>query len=97
MDDTAPPTVRDMLDNALESAQRLAIDVIEYLADKRDEVMQRMGVLLTEVAQEAGPGGATADPLLEPVVRGTGNKMKRRYWVMGQARSGGRQGRVASR
>jgi hypothetical protein len=43
-----------MLDHALESAQRLAIDVIEYPADKRDEVMQRMGVLLTEVAQEAG-------------------------------------------
>jgi hypothetical protein len=36
----------------LESAQRLAINVIEYLADKRDEVMQRMGSLLTDV--EAG-------------------------------------------
>ena len=54
MDDPAPPAVRDMLDHALESAQRLAIDVIEYPADKRDEVMQRMGVLLAEVAQEAG-------------------------------------------
>jgi hypothetical protein len=54
MDDPALPAVRGMLDNALESAQRLAIDVIEYPADKRDEVMQRMGVLLTEVAQEAG-------------------------------------------
>ena len=51
MADPAPPVVRDMLDHALESAQRLAIDVIEYPADKRDEVMQRMGVLLTEVAR----------------------------------------------
>jgi hypothetical protein len=43
-----------MLDPALESAQRLANDVIEYPADRRDEVMRRMGVLFTEVAQEAG-------------------------------------------
>ena len=43
MDDPAPPALRDMLDDALESGQRLAIDVIEYPADKRDEVMQRMG------------------------------------------------------
>ena len=42
-----------MLDHALESAQRLAIDVIEYPADKRDEVMQRIGGLITDVACEA--------------------------------------------
>ena len=35
-------------------AQRLAIDVIEYPSDKRDEVMRRMGILLTEIALEAG-------------------------------------------
>jgi hypothetical protein len=52
--DPVPPVVRYVLDNALESAQRLAIDVIEYPADRRDEVMQRMGILLTEVAREAG-------------------------------------------
>ena len=54
MADPAPLAVRDMLDHAWESAQRLAIDVIEYAADKRDEVMRRMGILLTEVALEAG-------------------------------------------
>jgi hypothetical protein len=54
MVDSVPLAVRDMRDNALESVQRLAIDVIEYPADKRDEVMRRMGVLLTEVAREAG-------------------------------------------
>jgi hypothetical protein len=43
-----------MLDNALESAQRLAIDVIEYPDDKRDEVMQRMGVLLRGGARSRG-------------------------------------------
>jgi hypothetical protein len=39
---------------------RLAIDVIEYPADKRDEVMQRMGILFTDVARDAGctRGGA---------------------------------------
>ena len=36
------------------SAQRLAIEVIEYPANKRDQVMQCMGSLLTEVAREAG-------------------------------------------
>ena len=54
MDDPVPPIVPDVLDHAWESAQRLAIDVIEYPADKRDEVMRRMGSLLTEVAREAG-------------------------------------------
>ena len=45
MADPAPPAVRDMLDHALESTQRLATNVIEYPADKRDEVTQRMGIL----------------------------------------------------
>ena len=48
------------LDHALESAQRLAIDVIEYPSDKRDEVMRRMGILLTEIALEAGCTGDKA-------------------------------------
>ena len=54
MDDPAPLSVRDVLDQAWQSAQRLAIDVIEYPADKRDEVMRRMGLLLTGIAREAG-------------------------------------------
>lgn len=43
-----------IFDDALASAQRLAIDVIEYPSAKRDEVMRRMGVLLAEIAKEAG-------------------------------------------
>lgn len=54
MADPVAPIVQDVLDHAWQSAQRLAIDVIEYPADKRDEVMQRMGILFTEVAREAG-------------------------------------------
>jgi hypothetical protein len=54
MDDPAPPVVRDVLDHAWESAQRLAIDVIEYPVESRGGVMQHMGVLLTEIAREAG-------------------------------------------
>ena len=54
MADPIPRAVQDVLDHAWQSAQRLAIDVIEYPADKRDEVMQRMGSLFTEVAREAG-------------------------------------------
>ena len=54
MADPIPPVVQDVLDHAWQSAQRLAIDVIEYPTDKRDEVMQRMGSLFTEVAREAG-------------------------------------------
>jgi anaerobic ribonucleoside-triphosphate reductase len=54
MADPIPPVVQDVLDHAWQSAQRLAIDVIEYPADKRDEVMQRTGSLFTEVAREAG-------------------------------------------
>jgi acetyl-CoA carboxylase carboxyltransferase component len=41
-----------LVNQAWESAQRLAIDAIEYPADKRHEVMRRMGTLLTEVARE---------------------------------------------
>jgi len=48
------------LEHALESAQRLAIDVIEYPSDKRDEVMRRMGILLTKIALEAGCTGDKA-------------------------------------
>jgi len=54
MTDLSPPVVRDVLDQAWQSAQRLAIGVIKYPADKRDEVMQHLGGLLTEVAREAG-------------------------------------------
>jgi hypothetical protein len=49
-----PRPLGNVLDRAWQSAQRLAIDVIEYPADKRDEVMQRMGSLFMEVAREAG-------------------------------------------
>ena len=35
-------------------SQRLAIEVIEYPANKRDQVMQCMGILLTAVAREPG-------------------------------------------
>ena len=54
MADPAPPIIRDVLDHAWDSAQRLAIEVIEYPANKRDQVMQCMGILLTAVAREAG-------------------------------------------
>jgi hypothetical protein len=54
MDDPAQPDVGDLFDHAWESAQRLASDVTGYPVDQRDEVMQRMGSLLTEVALEAG-------------------------------------------
>jgi predicted transcriptional regulator len=43
MADPIPPVVQDVRDHAWQSAQRLAI-----------EVMQRMGSLFTEVAREAG-------------------------------------------
>ena len=45
MADSVPRAVLDVLNHAWQSAQRLAMDVIEYPADKRDEVMQRMGSL----------------------------------------------------
>jgi hypothetical protein len=54
MAEPAPPDVRNIFDHAWESAQRLAIDVIEYPDEKRDAVMQRMGTILTEIAIEAG-------------------------------------------
>jgi hypothetical protein len=54
MYDSAPPVTRDVLDHAWQSAQRLTADVIEYPAEKRDEVMPRMGVMLAEIAREAG-------------------------------------------
>jgi hypothetical protein len=54
MDDSVQPALQDVFDDARGSAQRLAIDVIEYPADKRDQVTHRMGVLLTEIALEAG-------------------------------------------
>ena len=53
MADPVPSTEEDVLDDLLASAQRSAIDVVEYPADQRDEVMQRMGILLTEMAREA--------------------------------------------
>ncbi len=54
MADPAPPVIRDVLDHAWDVGQRLAIEVIEYPADKRDQVMQCMGGLLVEVARQAG-------------------------------------------
>jgi hypothetical protein len=54
MADPAPPVIRDILDHAWVSAQRLAIEVIEYPTNKRDQVMQCMGSLLVEVARQAG-------------------------------------------
>ena len=53
MADPVPRTEQDVLDDLLASAQRLAIDVIEYPPDKRDEVMQRIGGLIIDVACEA--------------------------------------------
>jgi hypothetical protein len=50
----APPVIRDVLDHAWDLAQRLAIEVIEYPANKRNQVMQCMGSLLVEVARQAG-------------------------------------------
>jgi hypothetical protein len=54
MDDPVPLVVPDVLHHAWQSAQRPAIDVINYPTDQRDEVMRHMGSLLTEVAHEAG-------------------------------------------
>ena len=54
MADVPPPDVRDIFNDAWESAQRLAIDVIQYPAEKRDAVVQRVGTILTEIASEAG-------------------------------------------
>jgi hypothetical protein len=54
MADPVPPVVRDVLDHAWQSAQSLAIDVIDFPVNKRDEVMQRIGSLLTAVASEVG-------------------------------------------
>jgi hypothetical protein len=54
MADPVPPVIRDVLDHAWQSAQCLAIDVIDYPASKRDEVMQRIGSLLAAVASEVG-------------------------------------------
>jgi hypothetical protein len=51
--DPVPRTEQDVLDDLLASAQRLAIDVLEYPPDKRDEVMQRIGGLIADVASEA--------------------------------------------
>ena len=53
-EDPPPSNLEDVLDDLLESAQRLAIDVIGCSPDMRDEVMVRMGILLTEVAKETG-------------------------------------------
>jgi hypothetical protein len=54
MADVPPLDVRDIFDDAWESAQRLAMDVIQYPAEKRDAVLQRMGILRTEIAVEVG-------------------------------------------
>jgi len=54
MADPAPPVIRDVLDHAWDVAQRLAIEVIEYPANKRDQAMQCMGSLFVEVARQAG-------------------------------------------
>jgi hypothetical protein len=49
-----PRTEQGVLDDLLASARQLAINVVEYPADQRDEVMQRIGDRITEVACEAG-------------------------------------------
>ena len=54
MADEPPLDVRDIFDDAWESDQRLAMDVIQYPAEKRDAVLQRMGILLPEIAVEVG-------------------------------------------
>jgi predicted HAD superfamily phosphohydrolase len=54
MTDPLPSDLQVVLDHAWQSAQRLAMDVIEYPPEQRDEVMRRMGSLFAEVAQEAG-------------------------------------------
>jgi hypothetical protein len=43
MVEPAPPVIHDVLDHAWDVAQRLAIEVIEYPADKRDQVVQVHG------------------------------------------------------
>lgn len=43
MDDPLPPDLQAVLDHAWQSAQRLAIDVIGYTPEQRDEVMRNMG------------------------------------------------------
>jgi hypothetical protein len=54
MPDPVPCSEQDVLDDLLESAQGLPIEVINYPSDERDEAMQRIGGLLTDVACEAG-------------------------------------------
>jgi hypothetical protein len=54
MPDPVPCGEQDVLDDLLDSAQRLAIEVINYPSDERDEAMQRIGGLITDVACEAG-------------------------------------------
>ena len=59
--------------HAWESAQRLAIEVIEYPAAKRDQVMQCMGSLLVAVARQAGcPHEAAREfgDAMEQIIRG---------------------------
>ena len=75
MEEPAHSIPPDVLDHAWDSAQRLAMDVIEYAPDLRDEVMRRMGVLLTEIAHEAGCAperacefGATMEQTIRDVV-----------------------------
>ena len=61
-----------MLDHAWDVAQRLAIEVIEYPADKRDQVMQCIGSLLVEVARQAGCPKAAQESgyAMEQTIRG---------------------------
>jgi hypothetical protein len=54
MADPVPLELQAILDQARQSAERLAIDVIDYPSEQRDEVMRRMGGLFAEVALEAG-------------------------------------------
>jgi predicted secreted Zn-dependent protease len=73
MADPAPPVIGDVLDYAWDVAQRLAIEVIEYPADKRDQVMRCMGNLLAEVARHDGRPHEVAREFgvaMEQVIRG---------------------------
>jgi hypothetical protein len=54
MADEPPPDVQDLFDDAWQSAQSLAIDVMQYPAEKPDAVVKRMRTILTEIASEAG-------------------------------------------
>jgi hypothetical protein len=52
MADPIPPDLQAILVHARQSAERLAIDVINYPPEQRDEVMRCISGLLAEIAQD---------------------------------------------